>query len=188
MGGCCALCRAPVDEATGELLEYNENGEHPALLQLHSWLCNTASLIPSPCSLDLGFGLVHSANCFSANTGMLSIESDAPKYVRYSSQQDPVFFSSKGGRSVSKFRKSANWQTSSFLDLRTLHFLWFAVLGFADPIIFCGHETSANPQIYNFSPYKHKLKMLSLKFKDDFWLYRYLAFRSLKYTWVGKKI
>ena len=38
----CVDVRAPLDEATGELLEYNENGEHPAQLQLHSWLCNTA--------------------------------------------------------------------------------------------------------------------------------------------------
>jgi hypothetical protein len=42
-----------------------------------------------------------------------------------------------------------------------------ANLRFADPIIFCGLKTSANPQIHNFSPYKCKFKLLSFKFKDD---------------------
>jgi hypothetical protein len=37
---------------------------------------------------------------------------------------------------------------------------------FANPIIFCGLKTSANPQVHKFSSYKYKLKMLTLKFKD----------------------
>jgi hypothetical protein len=41
-----------------------------------------------------------------------------------------------------------------------------------------------NPQINNFSPYKISLKF---KFKDDFWRQSSMAFRSLKYTYVGKK-
>jgi hypothetical protein len=49
------------------------------------------------------------------------------------------------------FRKCGN--------LRAMYFLRIA-----DPIIF------ANPQIHKFSPYKNKLKMLSFKFKNDFWL------------------
>jgi hypothetical protein len=36
-------------------------------------------------------------------------------------------------------------------------------------IIFCGLKTSTNPQIHSFSPYKYKLKLLSVKFKDYFW-------------------
>ncbi len=46
----------------------------------------------------------------------------------------------------------------------------FADLRFADPIIFCGFKTSLNPHIHNFSLYKYMLKMLSFKFKVDFWL------------------
>ncbi len=70
-----------------------------------------------------------------------------------------------------KFRKSSIRKLRTyklFFDLRTfrkcgnLRTMYF--LRFAYPIIF------ANPQIHKFSPYKNKLKMLSFKFKDDFWL------------------
>jgi hypothetical protein len=55
-----------------------------------------------------------------------------------------------------------------FCDLQTTYI--FAICGFADLIIFCGLKTSANPQTHNFSLRRYKIKILSFKFKDDFWL------------------
>ncbi len=66
---------------------------------------------------------------------------------------------------------SSSKKICRFADLRFANhiFLWFADLLFADPVIFCGHKTSAKPQIHKFYPYRFQLKMLSFKFKDDFW-------------------
>ncbi len=74
-----------------------------------------------------------------------------------------------GGSQIS----SANikFADSNFEGFADLPQMWhIAGLRFADPIIFFELKTSANPHIYNFSPYKYKFKMLSFKFKDDFWL------------------
>jgi hypothetical protein len=59
------------------------------------------------------------------------------------------------------------------VDLRTIYFLLFA-----DPIIFCGLKTSAIPQIHNRSPY--------VRSRTTFDIF-YMAFRGLKYTYIGKK-
>jgi hypothetical protein len=62
------------------------------------------------------------------------------------------------------------WQ---FAELRFAdHFsLRFADLVFADPIIFCRLETSANPQIRKFYPYKYSLKCShsNLRTTFSFW-------------------
>jgi hypothetical protein len=65
--------------------------------------------------------------------------------------------------------------------------MWqFADLGFAVHIFFaiceltiCELKTYANPQILNFIFFKYKLKMLSFKFKDDFWLLRQFELQSI---------
>jgi hypothetical protein len=52
-------------------------------------------------------------------------------------------------------------------------------LRFADPIFLTDFKTY---------PYKYKRKMLSFKFKDEFGFYdSNMAFRSLKYSYVGKE-
>jgi hypothetical protein len=75
-------------------------------------------------------------------------------------------------RKYSRFHKSQihKFADCIFLDLRTFRTcgnlqicdLWNQFFG--------GLKTSANPQKHNFFPEKYKLKMLSFKFKDEFWL------------------
>ncbi len=80
----------------------------------------------------------------------------------------------KGGRSTNKSRKFAADliflpQMWHFVDLRFADHIFFAICGFAifGPSLFADMKLL---QIHNFSPYTHKLKMLSYKFKeDDFW-------------------
>jgi hypothetical protein len=103
----------------------------------------------------------------------------------------------KGGRSTKKFRSSeaphiANPQICGLklliCDLRSIYFLGFADLRFSD--IFCGLKTSANPQIHHFYPYKYKIKCSHSSLWTTFAfgsVLSYMAFRSLKYTYVGKK-
>ncbi len=111
----------------------------------------------------------------------------SPFFSRISLYIFPSLMAKLGGPLICKCRQSQNpqifglqfllrfadlpqmWQ---FADLRfaDLRFLLFAGLRFAGSIIFCGLTTCANPQIHNVYPYKYKLRMLSFKVKNDFWL------------------
>jgi hypothetical protein len=67
-------------------------------------------------------------------------------------------------------------------------FLLFADLQFSDTIIFCSLVCNFRKYI-TFLQFIFRLKMLSIKFKDDFWLLGrfdadYMAFHSLTYISV----
>jgi hypothetical protein len=55
-------------------------------------------------------------------------------------------------RRQQRFRKFVEFRFAELLQMWQFADLRFADLWFADPILFCGLKTSANPQMHNFSP------------------------------------
>jgi hypothetical protein len=89
-----------------------------------------------------------------------------------------LFSSSMYSKKIDK-KPPSERGTQSFFRFADLPQMWqfaicrphiFCNLRICDLQTHCELKTSANPQKQKFSPYKYKLQMLSLKYKNEFWL------------------
>ncbi len=101
----------------------------------------------------------------------------------------PSCNSAKGGRSANKFRKSqtANLRTKICSRFADLPQMWqFADLRYYEPFIFCGLKNFRKYIIFILTKISLKCSRSNLRATFVFWD-THMAFRSLKYSYVGKE-